>query len=194
MKRLIFIYDYICPYCYIMFSEIKRLQTEYAVKMEWVPIEIFSETPDQGIPMIGVVGRRKFKKTQALIESMAQEKTIPFYQPKTLYNTKLATLLTVYANGKVDTMEVVEALFNSVFIYNNNIADLDIIRKVCVTVGIDFEEFKNQMDEDDLEKVNKVWQDRFKKQDFQVVPTVITNKNTLIQGVCTFEELVKMME
>lgn len=178
----------------MMFSEIKRLEAEHAVKIDWVSIEIFAEIPKQGIPLTSVFSARKLKKTQALIENMAQKKNIPFYQPKRLYNTRLANALTVYAGDKRNITEVVEALFNSVFVYNEDIGDLEIIRKICIAAGIDFKEFENEMNKGILDKANKGWKDRFEKEEFQVVPTMITTENTLIQGVCTFEELVKMIE
>ncbi|WZL74267.1 DsbA family protein [Clostridiaceae bacterium 35-E11] len=194
MKHLIFIYDYTCPYCYVMFSEMKRLKAKYAVKIYWVPIEIFTQVPQQGIALASIFSPRKLKKTQALIENIAHEKNIPFYQPKQLYNTRIANLLTAYAGRKRNTTEVVEALFNNVFVYNKNIGDLETIRKICIAVDIDFEKFESEMHKGLLDEINKGWKDQFQEKEFQVVPMMITMENTLIQGVCSFEELVKMIE
>lgn len=194
LKEIVFIFDYICPYCYLMLPEIERLYEEHRIKINLIPIEIYPETPLEGRDLKTFLGVRKAEKTNKLIRSQAKSKNLVFYLPERLYNTGMARMLTAYGINKVPMEEMIHTFYNSVFIYNENIGEMQILRKICIQLGLSFEDFFRQMEEQRLDFILNGWQDILNRYRVQVVPTIAWGENILVEGVCSYEELVKMIE
>lgn len=47
---LVMFSDFICPFCYIGFETVRRLQPEFGFSVEWKGFQIHPEWPADGIP------------------------------------------------------------------------------------------------------------------------------------------------
>ncbi|WP_169832970.1 DsbA family oxidoreductase [Geosporobacter ferrireducens] len=193
LKEIIFIFDYICPYCYLMLPEIERLYAEHMIKVNWIPTEIYPETPLEGTDLKTFLGVRKAEKAHKLIREQAKSKNLVFYLPKLIYNTRRARLLTAYAVNKVPIEEILHAFYNSVFIYNENIGAWQVLQKICMQLGLSYEDFFRQLEQQKLDFIIKGWEEILNRYPIEVVPTIACGENILAEGVCSYEELVKMI-
>ncbi|SHJ01827.1 Predicted dithiol-disulfide isomerase, DsbA family [Geosporobacter subterraneus DSM 17957] len=193
LKEIIFIFDYICPYCYLMLPEIERLYSEHRIKVSWIPTEIYPEIPPEGTDLKNFLGTRKVEKAYKLIKAQAKKKNLVFYLPERIYNTRLARMLTAYAFNKVPMEEILHAFYNSVFVYNKNIGDHRVLQKICLQLGISWDDFLQRMEDEHLLAVIGSWEDMIKPYSVEVVPTIASGENILAEGVCSYEELVKMI-
>ncbi len=197
VREFVFIYDYICPYCYLMFKEIRKLKQIQNININWVPVEMFPEIPIEGIIFEKYIGVQQNYRMKKKISELAEEKNIPYYHPQKLYNTNLAGLLTDFVSIKtnnIKTEEIVEELFNRVFIYNENIRDLEILRKVCINLALDSEKFKQDINQPYLKNFNLEWKSQYNKRLIEVIPTLIIDRATEVQGLYTYKELEKMIK
>ncbi len=194
MRKLTFIYDYICPYCYIMLPEIKRLEEAQGFAVEWVPMEIHSDAPIEGISLMEYLGSRKVVKATKVLEEWARTKGIPFYLPDKLYNAQMANLLTAYGRSRTDQEEIIDEIFRRVFVYNENISEHDIIYKICLNLGLSFHDFMEHVRTESLTETIIHWDDITENQKIDMVPTLLEGDRIIHQGVCSYDELVKMLK
>ncbi len=192
VRDLIFIYDYICPYCYLMFREVREIERKKDVRVFWVPVELFPQTPSEGVLLEKAIGIRQKNKIEKKVSMLAKKQEIPYYQPSILYNTHLAMLLTdfvsIQTNGE-RTAEVIEELFNRVFVYNENIGDWNILYKVCMNLALDFERFREAAAQPHLQNVNAEWKKQYAKKDMGALPAFLIETNITLQGLYMYEEL-----
>ncbi len=193
LKEIIFIFDYNCPYCYLMLPEIERLYVEHMIKVSWIPIEIHPEIPAEGIDLKSFLGVRRVERAHKLITAQAKSKDLDFYLPEVIYNTRLARLLTAYAVNKVPIEEILHAFYNHVFVYNENIGEQKILQKICMQLGLSYEDFSRKLEQEKQDPNIKGWQDIVDRYPVRVVPTIADSENILVEGVCSYEELVKMI-
>ena len=135
MVRFNIIYDYICPYCYLMFREV-RDREEKDARVFWVPVELFPNAV--GGPFEKAIGIRQKNKIEKKVSMLAKSKRFLIIN-LLYYNTHLAMLtdfVSIQTNG--ERTEVIEELFNRVFVYNEN-GDWNILYKVCMNLALDFE-------------------------------------------------------
>lgn len=193
MKEITFVFDYICPYCYLMLPEVKRLQEEQPIKIKWIPMEIHPETPLEGINLKTFFGSQRIYKIQKKIEAEANRKKMVFYLPDRLYHTGLANLVTAYAMGKLPMEEVVDAFYRRVFVYNENIGDLEVLRKLCIQLGLSFESFLQQRNEKRIKSTMDQWNTFVEHHQILGVPALLEDGNILASGVCSYREVERMI-
>ncbi|MBB6216275.1 putative DsbA family dithiol-disulfide isomerase [Anaerosolibacter carboniphilus] len=194
MRYLSFIFDYICPYCYVMIPEIKRLEETQGFVVDWIPMEIYSDTPIEGVSLMEYLGPRKVVKSARLLEELATTKDIPFYLPEKLYNTKLVNLLTAYGRSWVDQGELIDEIFRRVFVYNENISDHNVVYKICLNLGVSYHDFMEHVRKESFKETTKRWEMIVQNQRIDMVPTLLEGDRMIHQGVCSYDELVKMLK
>jgi predicted DsbA family dithiol-disulfide isomerase len=194
LRNLSFIYDYICPYCYLMIPEIRRLEKEQGFDVEWIPMEIHADTPIKGVSLLEYFGPRKVVKAEKLLDELAATKDIPFYLPEKLYNTQLVNRLTAYGQSKVDQDELIDEIFRRVFIYNENISDDEIVYKISLNLGLVYDDFVAYVQNQSFKEITNRWESMIQNQRIHVVPTLLDGNRIICEGVCSYDELVKMLK
>ncbi|MDF2547779.1 MAG: hypothetical protein K0R93_2677 [Anaerosolibacter sp.] len=194
MRNLSFIFDYICPYCYLMIPEIRRLEEEQGFDVEWIPMEIHADTPIEGVSLLEYLGPRKVIKAGKLLDELAAAKEIPFYLPEKLYNTQLVNRLTAYGRSRVNQGELIDEVFRRVFVYNENISNDEIVYKISLNLGLSYDDFVEYIKKQSFTGTASRWESIVQKQRINVVPTLLEGSSIICQGVCSYDELVKMLK
>jgi predicted DsbA family dithiol-disulfide isomerase len=177
-----------------MIPEIKRLEGSQGFGVEWIPMEIHSNTPTEGVSLMEYLGPRKVVKAAKFLEDWARTKDIPFYLPDKLYNAQTVNLLTAYGRSRTDLEELIDEIFRRVFVYNENISDHDIIYKICLNLGLSFHDFMEHVRKGSLEGTIKLWEGIIENQKIDMVPTLLEGDRIIHQGVCSYDELVRMLK
>jgi len=175
-----------------MFREVRKIGRKKDVRVGWVPVELFPQTPPEGVLLEKAIGIRQKIKMEKTVDRLAKKQEIPYYQPSILYNTHLAGLLTDFVNMQTNgerTAEVIEELFNRVFVYNENIGEWNTLYKVCMNLALDFEKFREAAAQPGLKNIHAAWKRQYAQRNMGALPVFFIGENTMLQGLYMYEEL-----
>jgi predicted DsbA family dithiol-disulfide isomerase len=136
--RIVAYSDYVCPWCYIGFRRIERLQQEFGVAVEWRPFELHPETPKTGARIDGRLGNPARARAYAEnILGIAQESGIAMRMPAVVANSHLALEAAEFArdHGGFDAMHA--AIFRAYFEDASDISDPEVLCGIAGACGVD---------------------------------------------------------
>ncbi len=132
--------DFICPFCYIGFHTLRKMEQEFELDVDWCGFQIHPDWPATGIPVekvYGVDGSASRKAAWQRIATMATEIGLTMRPPSVLTNSfnALAACEYAIASGKGEEFE--ERVFRAYFADGSNIGDLEVLKKLASDVGLD---------------------------------------------------------
>lgn len=137
---LVMFSDFICPFCYIGFETVRRLQPEFGFTIEWKGFQIHPEWPAAGIPSAeyrqGLDSETR-RTMWARIADLGKAVGLEMRPPELLANSRLALEAAEFANerGKADVFE--DRIFCAYFHDGLNIASHGILGELAAEVGLD---------------------------------------------------------
>lgn len=147
--RIIYLIDFNCPYSYIGLERIKKAVEKLNLEVEW-DMKSFELEPLTGKrPTISTTERYAEKYGLSIedatdkireIEEIALEDGLKInYKDMPLTSSKDALRLTKYAQNMHPevTLKLVEEIFNSRFVKNENIADIKLLTKIAISCGLE---------------------------------------------------------
>lgn len=134
--------DFICPFCYVGFRTMRKLQRELDLELEWRGFEIHPERPPGGVPTERVYGPPDSEMRRGLwarISSLAQAAGLTMKPPTLLANSHAALLAAEYAREVgADAGEAFEErVYHAYFVEGANIADLELLKRLAAEAGLD---------------------------------------------------------
>lgn len=152
--RIIYVIDFNCPYSYIGLERIKKASESLNLDVEW-EIRPFELEPEAGKrPAISTTERYADKYEVSLedasekiaeIEQIATDDGLKInYKDMLLTSSKDALRLSKFAqnNHPEITLKLVEEIFYSNLVENENIADIKVLEKIAISCGIEESEAK----------------------------------------------------
>ena len=136
--RIVAYSDYVCPWCYIGFRRIERLQREFDVEVEWRPFELHPETPKTGANLDGRLGGAARARAYAEnILGIARDSGIAMEMPAVISNSHRALEAAEFAreHGVFDAMHT--ALFAAYFEEARDIGDPEALCEIARSCGVD---------------------------------------------------------
>jgi predicted DsbA family dithiol-disulfide isomerase len=130
--------DYVCPWCYIGWQRVERLQREFPVDVEWRPFELHPETPATGANILGRLGNPARAAAYALnIVTLAGESGLTVRMPPVVANSHLALEAAEFAreHGGFDALH--PALFRAYFSEGRDLGDADALCAIARSCGVD---------------------------------------------------------
>ncbi len=140
---LIMFADFICPFFYIGFETVRRLQPEFGFDIEWKGFQIHPEWPAEGMsaqayrPAIDAETRRAvWQRIAALGEAVGLE----LKPPELLANSRSALEAAEFARefGKAEVFE--DRIFRAYFRENLNIGSSGVLAELAAETGLDGKE------------------------------------------------------
>lgn len=132
--------DYICPFCYIGHKRLEKLRDVYDLKIHWCLIEIHPETPPQGQPLENMGYSAEHLQTLLTnLHILAEEDGINMTTPQFTCNSRKALLLAEASKslGAKKFYALHNALFDALFIHNQDIGDETVLRHLAQQHGLD---------------------------------------------------------
>lgn len=134
--------DFICPFCYIGFHTLQKMQREFDLEVAWRGFQIHPDWPATGISadkVYGAQGSDSRKAAWERISTMATEIGLEMRPPSVLTNSynALAACESAIASGKGEEFE--ERVYRAYFYDASNIGDVEVLKKLASEVGIDAE-------------------------------------------------------
>ena len=129
--------DFICPFCYIGFTTLGRLRSEFDFALDWRGFQIHPEWPAEGMPLGRIGGAEARRAAWERIKALADSIDLPMRPPRVLSNSRLALEAAEFAleAGKGEQFEA--RVFRAYFGEDADIGDREVIGALAAETGID---------------------------------------------------------
>lgn len=147
--RIVYLIDYNCPYSYIGLKRLQNAVEDLELDVEWemrsFELEPFAGKRPTMTTTENYVKKYEISEKEASerireIEEMASEDGLKInYRDMLLVSSKDALRLTKYAQNKYPdlTLNLVEEIFKSNLVRNENIRKADVLKDIAVSCGIE---------------------------------------------------------
>jgi len=148
--------DFICPFCYIGYSRLARLNDDFDLKVNWRFIEIHPDTPSEGqsVDDLGYVPEQ-WKLMMENLERMAKEDDISFGDQRITTNSHKALLLAEAAKeeGKNNFYVLNDNLYKTFFVDGKNIGDTAVLKDIANRSGLSEATIKRAWQDNKYEEI-----------------------------------------
>lgn len=131
--------DFVCPWCYLAFGAVKRLQTERSVDVTWSPFPLHPDTPPEGMLLTDLLRGMDLEAAHKRIDALLDELGLEHGERDRTYNTRLAQELLLWARTQSAGAALVPQLYRAYFVHNRNLAQEDVLLEAVEEVGLDVE-------------------------------------------------------
>ena len=194
LKKIKVFTDYVCPWCYLGHSRVKKLMKNLDFNVEIIHYPLHPNTPNKGLKLIELFNCSE-KELEFKNENMAalmKNEDIKFNYRTHTYNSRLAQEIGVWGYEVYNNFDIHDRFYEAYFIENKNLNDKNILIEVIEKSGLNIIEgekvinkrlFKNKVDEH--------WSQSYQ---YRVtgVPTYVLNNRTLV-GAQSYEVLEKFI-
>ena len=166
------------------------MKKELGVRVRWLAFPLHPETPEEGRTLEELFAGRPYNipEMMAHLKTIADAEGLPFGNRTRTYNSRLAQELAKWAEsqGKGDVFHA--AAFRTYFVDGKNIARMENLIDIAVSVSLDPDEARRVVEERTYrEAVDADWQ-RAHQLGITAVPTFLYGKGRLV-GAQPYEAL-----
>jgi predicted DsbA family dithiol-disulfide isomerase len=161
--------DYVCPWCYLGDSRLKKLQRNYDITVQRVHFPLHPETPPEG--------RRRddFKTRNTRMKGLMEAEGLPYGERTHTYNSRLAQEIGKWADTQPGGSAIHGKFFEAYFVDCRNIGDPEVILDVVQSVGLDVAEARKVLEERRFkDAVDEDWE-KSRRYGVTGVPTFVSN-------------------
>ena len=186
--------DYVCPWCYLGDSRIKKIKKEFRVDIQLIHFPLHPETPIEGRTLLELFGSTQDdidQKNRRMKELMVSE-GLPYNDRSHTYNSRLAQEIGAWAQNIDNETTIHDNFFEAYFVNGLNVGLESVILDVVSKSGLDIEEAKNVIKNRLFKKnIDENWH---KSTNYGVtgVPTYVYEKQSMV-GAQPFENLVEFL-
>lgn len=128
--------DYICPFCFVAFRRLERLEREEGIEVVWRGVEIHPETPPEGKVMPPSLAQ-KLAHPQGSVQHFAREEGLDLQIPPVVANSRLALEATEFAREQGKLAPFQRAVFEGYWQQGRNISLLPVIEEITREAVLD---------------------------------------------------------
>ena len=193
-KKLEVFTDYVCPWCYLGDSRIKKIKNEFKVDIQLIHFPLHPETPTEGRTLIELFGSNQEdidQKNERMKELMILE-NLPYKNRTHTYNSRLAQEIGAWAQSIDNETSIHDNFFEAYFVQGLNVGLESVILDVVSKSGLNPEEarkvIKNRLF---MKNIDDDWN---KSRNYGVtgVPTYVYQKQSMV-GAQPHENLVEFL-
>ena len=186
--------DYVCPWCYLGDSRMKKIKKEYKVDIQLIHFPLHPETPTEGRTLIELFGSNQEdidQKNERMKELMILE-NLPYKNRTHTYNSRLAQEIGAWAQSIDNETSIHDNFFEAYFVQGLNVGLESVILDVVSKSGLNPEEarkvIKNRLF---MKNIDEDWN---KSRSYGVtgVPTYVYQKQSMV-GAQPHENLVQFL-
>jgi predicted DsbA family dithiol-disulfide isomerase len=138
--KLLMFSDFVCPFCYIGFETVRKLQPEFGFELEWKGFQIHPEWPAEGVPASEYrrgMDPESRRMMWARIAGLGQAVGLEMRSPEILANSRLALEATEFAleNGHAEAFE--RYVYEAYFKQGGNISKPQVLSEIAEALGLD---------------------------------------------------------
>lgn len=129
--------DFVCPWCYLAYGAVKRLQTETPVNITWSPFPLHPSTPPEGMLLTDLLRGMDLEAAHRRINQLLDELGLEHGERDRTYNTRLAQELLLWAKTQAGGDALVPQLYRAYFVHNRNLAVESVLLDAVQAAGLD---------------------------------------------------------
>jgi predicted DsbA family dithiol-disulfide isomerase len=136
--RLTVVFDYICPWCYIGFTRIERLRSNFDIELDACAYDLRPGTPPEGVSRAEASKGRIYPP--GYLENLRQtalDSGIDMKRPPLIPNTRLAHEATEFAKEHGKLWEIHRALLAAYFEEERDLGDINAVCDIGAGIGLD---------------------------------------------------------
>ena len=180
--------DYICPFCYIGSVRLDQLRSEFDLKVNWAPIEIHPDNPEQGRPVEELgYPPAQWQQMMTTLYRMAEEEGVTIAERTFTTNSHRALLLSEAAKeqGAEFFYRLHNRLFEAYFGERRNIGQADVLRALAREVGLPEQCVERAWEDPHFERRLQGYYVRAARLGISGTPAFIIGKRLLLGAVPT---------
>ena len=186
--------DYVCPWCYLGDSRVKKLKKIFNIDIEIIHFPLHPDTPKEGKTLLDLFGTNQEdidNKNQNMKNLMFNE-DLPYSNRTHTFNSRLAQEIGSWAQSLDNETSIHDNFFEAYFVKGLNIGLESVILEIVAKSGLD-ENKANDIIKNRTFKssVDKDWE---KSRTYGVtgVPTYVYNNHSVV-GAQPIENLVQFL-
>ena len=206
--RIDFVSDVACPWCAVglksLEQALEKLQGEVSAEIHFQPFELNPNMPPGGQDIVEHLAQKygstpaQLAQNQERLRERGEELGFIFdLQKRTrIYNTFDAHRLLHWAEGQGKQRELKHALLRAYFTDGRDPSDREVLVNVAESVGLNAQEAAAVLDSGQYAQEVREAEQFFQREGIQAVPSVIIDRQYLIQGgqpVEAFEQALRQI-
>ncbi len=206
--RIDFVSDVACPWCAVglksLEQALEKLEGEVSAEIHFQPFELNPNMPPGGQDIVEHLAQKygstpaQLAQNQERLRERGEELGFIFdLQKRTrIYNTFDAHRLLHWAEGQGKQRELKHALLRAYFTDGRDPSDREVLVNVAGSVGLNAQEAAAVLDSGQYAQEVREAEQFFQRQGIQAVPSVIIDRQYLIQGgqpVEAFEQALRQI-
>ena len=206
--RIDFVSDVACPWCAVglksLEQALEKLEGEVSAEIHFQPFELNPNMPPGGQDIVEHLAQKygstpaQLAQNQERLRERGEELGFIFdLQKRTrIYNTFDAHRLLHWAEGQSKQRELKHALLRAYFTDGRDPSDREVLVNVAESVGLNAQEAAAVLDSGQYAQEVREAEQFFQRQGIQAVPSVIIDRQYLIQGgqpVEAFEQALRQI-
>lgn len=129
--------DFVCPWCYLAYGAVRKLQAERAISVTWAPFPLHPATPAEGLLLTELLRGMDLDAAHKRINQMLDELGLEHGERDRTYNTRLAQELALWARTQTGGETLVPLLYRAYFVHNRNLAEAKVLLDTVREAGLD---------------------------------------------------------
>ena len=186
--------DYVCPWCYLGDSRVKKLKKIFNIDTEIIHFPLHPDTPKEGKTLLDLFGTNQEdidNKNQNMKNLMFNE-DLPYSNRTHTFNSRLAQEIGSWAQSLDNETSIHDNFFEAYFVKGLNIGLESVIMEIVAKSGLDENEANDIIKNRTFKSsVDKDWE---KSRTYGVtgVPTYVYNNHSVV-GAQPIENLVDFL-
>jgi len=185
--------DFVCPWCYLAFGAVSRLQAERDLDVTWSPSPLHPGTPDEGMLLTDLLHGMDLDAAHKRINTLLDELGLEHGERDRTYNTRLAQELLLWSRTQHDGDELVPQLYRAYFLHNRNLAQEDVLLEAVKEAGLDVDAARTVLHERSFSDALDAEWNRARSYQISGVPAFICG-NYQITGFHPPAELARFLD
>lgn len=181
------VFDFTCPYCYLAWGYLRKLQQDYSFEVEWMSWEIQPNMPPTGIRLSDFLSPESLVETQNSLNELGEPVALRPGDKTFSSNTRWALEALEFAKEYHKEQEWVDAVYQSSFVQRQDIGDLHTLLDIAKSLELDTDKLRSALENHVYYRVLLRNDQYCMEQRLEFVPTIYSGDKILLEGVLTFD-------
>lgn len=193
INKILIFSDYAWPFCYVGKGIVDELKKEFEIDDEWIPFELHPEVPQEGEKVSELFPGMSVDDMFRSLNNMSNKYGIKFSGADLISNTHLALLASEYAKEKGKFHEFHDKLFYTYFTLGKNIGDVDLLKSIADSIGLNKDEMMKKLEDGSYEKSLAEAKKSATQYEVNSTPAFIINDKYAIVGAQSIESFKNVL-
>ena len=194
LKNIKIFSDYVCPWCYLGHSRVKKLMKNYDLNFEIIHFPLHPNTPKEGLKLTELFkcSDKELEIKNENMNALMKIEDLKFNYRTHTYNSRLAQEIGIWGHEIYNKFDIHDRFYEAYFVENKNLNDKNVLIEVIEMSGLDPKEGEHVINERLFKKkIDQHWKQSY-HHEVKGVPTYIINNKSLV-GAQTYEILEKFV-